>query len=104
MRRGIENINIIITHCESYWERQIIEIGNIINKLEQNDRNGRRMINPIARTISTRAKEIRNDSNNYSVLMREVVNADRIAPVSTHYVYCVNFLFISYFTFNTFSN
>ncbi|CAB5374434.1 unnamed protein product [Rhizophagus irregularis] len=37
MHNGLDNIINIISHCEFYWERQIVEIEDIIIKLEQID-------------------------------------------------------------------
>src|SRR2546421_539328 len=35
MQTGLINIGVIISHCESHWERQIVEIEGIIEKLER---------------------------------------------------------------------
>ncbi|GBB84602.1 hypothetical protein RclHR1_11180003 [Rhizophagus clarus] len=77
MQKSIEDINIIISHCESHFEEQISEIEevekivDIFKKLD--DRNGRQLIKPIARTISTRARK---NSESYSVDMRRVLKRD----------------------------
>ena len=79
MQTGLFNINEIITLCESHWEKQIVEIEDIIKKLERNDK---RLIKPIARSISAKAKKIGESSESYSVNMRQALNRDSILPVS----------------------
>ncbi|CAG8440598.1 3395_t:CDS:2 [Funneliformis mosseae] len=76
MKNCLGNIDMTISQYESYWESQIVEIDDIINKLKRN-KDGRRMVKTIARTISDKAKTIHRDSNDYSVVMRDAVNADR---------------------------
>ncbi|RGB36852.1 hypothetical protein C1646_741510 [Rhizophagus diaphanus] len=77
IQKSIQDINTIISHCESHFEEQIAEIEevekivDIFKKLD--DRNGRQLIKPIARTISTRARK---NSESYSVDMRQVLKRD----------------------------
>ncbi|RIA88689.1 hypothetical protein C1645_825976 [Glomus cerebriforme] len=85
MRAGLKNVNEIITHCESHWETQIVEIEDIIKKLEHNDKNGRRLVKTLARTISAKAKKIRIDSESYSVNMRQALNKDSISQTYRDY-------------------
>jgi DNA anti-recombination protein RmuC len=79
IQKSIEDINTIISHCESHFEEQIAEIEevekivDIFKKLD--DRNGRQLIKPIARTISTRARK---NSESYSVDMRQVLKRDSV--------------------------
>ncbi|PKC10494.1 hypothetical protein RhiirA5_355424, partial [Rhizophagus irregularis] len=77
IQKSIQDINTIISHCDSHFEEQIAEIEevekivDIFKKLD--DRNGRQLIKPIARTISTRARK---NSESYSVDMRQVLKRD----------------------------
>ena len=79
MQTGLFNINEIISDCESHWEKQIVEIEDIIKKLRHNDRP---LAKFIAKTISARAKKILARSESYGVDMRQALNRDSILPVS----------------------
>ncbi|CAI2165050.1 18071_t:CDS:2 [Funneliformis geosporum] len=80
IKKNLDNIDMMLSQFESYWEIQIAEIDDIINKLEsnKNNSNGKRMIKPVARAISKKAKSIQEDSHIYSKFMRDAVNADKI--------------------------
>ncbi|RIA88690.1 hypothetical protein C1645_825977 [Glomus cerebriforme] len=85
MQELLENINNNISCFEIYWENQIVEIEDIIKKLEHNDKNGRRLVKTLARTISAKAKKIRIDSESYSVNMRQALNKDSISQTYRDY-------------------
>ncbi|CAB5139525.1 unnamed protein product [Rhizophagus irregularis] len=44
MHNGLDNIINIISHCEFYWERQIVEIEDIIIKLERGEQRMNKLI------------------------------------------------------------
>uniref|UniRef100_A0A1D1Z342 Protein CIP2A n=1 Tax=Anthurium amnicola TaxID=1678845 RepID=A0A1D1Z342_9ARAE len=77
LQKGLEDINTIIAHCDSHFEEQISEIEevekivDIFKKLD--DRNGRQLIKPIARSISSRARK---NSESYGMNMRQVLKRD----------------------------
>ncbi|GBB84759.1 hypothetical protein RclHR1_11320009 [Rhizophagus clarus] len=71
MQNSLRNIKEIISICESHWEKHIVEIEDIIKKLECNER---RIIKPLTRTILNRANKILANSESYSFNMRQVLN------------------------------
>ncbi|RIA90980.1 hypothetical protein C1645_768597 [Glomus cerebriforme] len=79
IQKVLEDINEIITYCESHFEEQIAEVEevekivDIFKKLD--DRNGRQLIKPIARSISSRARK---NSESYSVDMRQALKRDSV--------------------------
>ncbi|RIA88688.1 hypothetical protein C1645_877215 [Glomus cerebriforme] len=79
MQKGLEKINEIITDFESHWGKQIVEIEDIIEKLNPSYRDGRRLVRTLARTISAKAKKIRIDSESYSVNIRQALNRNSIS-------------------------
>ncbi|CAG8494558.1 uncharacterized protein OCT59_017315 [Rhizophagus irregularis] len=73
MHNGLDNIINIISHCEFYWERQIVEIEDIIIKLERGEQ---RMNKLISRNVLAKAKKTRANSEGYSFNMRQAINRD----------------------------
>ncbi|CAI2165052.1 6355_t:CDS:2 [Funneliformis geosporum] len=80
MKKNLDNIIEMISRYESYWESQITEIDDIIEKMERY-KNGRQMVKTISRAISDKAKAIHKDSNDYSVCLRKAVNADKTGMI-----------------------
>ncbi|GBB99277.1 hypothetical protein RclHR1_03470012 [Rhizophagus clarus] len=71
MQNALGNISVIISHCESHWEKQIIEIKYIIEKLEGNDQ---QITKPNSKSILARAGSLLTSSERYSVVVRQAVN------------------------------
>ncbi|POG59577.1 hypothetical protein GLOIN_2v1487712 [Rhizophagus irregularis DAOM 181602=DAOM 197198] len=76
IHNGLDNIINIVSHCEFYWERQIVEIEDIINKLGRGEQ---RMTKVISRTILEKSKKTRANSEGYSFNVRQAINRDLIA-------------------------
>ncbi|CAB4425592.1 unnamed protein product [Rhizophagus irregularis] len=68
MRNGLENVAYTIFRCEFYWERQIIDIEDIIRLLERGEQ---RIIKINSRSILTKAKKICANSEEYSLILEE---------------------------------
>ncbi|PKK72284.1 hypothetical protein RhiirC2_743085 [Rhizophagus irregularis] len=76
MHNGLNNIIIIISHCEFYWEKQIGVIEDIIEKLGRGEQ---RMTKFISWNILSKAKKTRANSEGYSFNVRQAINRDLIA-------------------------
>jgi hypothetical protein len=78
MHNGLDKTNVIISYCESHWEKQIIEIENIIKKLECNELRTAKLT---VKSILTKAKKNLEKSESYSVTVRQALNRDLILAV-----------------------
>jgi hypothetical protein len=76
MLKGLDRIKVITDLCKSHWEKQITRIEKVIDKLIRGDRSGKRMIKPYTLSISSSAKRIRTESEDYSVNLGLALNRD----------------------------